>query len=109
MPSRPPISGPDRFHGTPGTFSVAVCSSCGCGWTLPEVPEDQLGSFYPATYGYLSGAGVVGAMQRRLQRARMDYALARRPLSTVAARTPGANRLRMFSISFSGSVCRVST
>ena len=53
------------------------------------MPEDQFGSFYPATYGYLSGAGVVGAMQQRLQRARMDYALARRPLSTVAALTPG--------------------
>src|SRR6266513_1693555 len=59
----PMISGPDRFQGTPGTFSVAVCSSCGTGWTLPAVPPAALAAYYPPSYGYLStGAAQLNAI-----------------------------------------------
>jgi SAM-dependent methyltransferase len=80
-----PISGPDRFQGTPGTFSVAVCSSCGTGWTLPEVASEELAAYYPASYGFLSPS----ATQRRVQRILMDRALAHPPLNAVADAPPG--------------------
>ena len=67
----------------PGTFSVAVCSSCGTGWTLPEVAPDELAAYYPPSYGFLDAGG-------RLQRLRMDRTLAAEPLRTLAAAEPGA-------------------
>src|SRR5438105_10734404 len=81
----PMIAGPDRFQSTPGTFSVAVCSSCGTGWTLPAVSPDELAAYYPPSYGYLT----TGAAQRRMQRIRMDRALEAPPLNAIAAATPG--------------------
>jgi SAM-dependent methyltransferase len=80
-----PISGPDRFQGTPGTFSVAVCSECGTGWTLPEVSAEELDAYYPATYGFLSPS----ATQRRTQRMLMDRALKRPPLRALAQAPAG--------------------
>ncbi len=80
-----PISGPDRFQGTPGTFSVAVCSSCGTGWTLPTVPAAELAAYYPPSYGYLNA----GAAQRRIQRTLMDRALRQPPLNAITDATPG--------------------
>ena len=80
-----PIAGPDRFQGTPGTFSVAVCSECGTGWTLPEVPAAELDAYYPASYGFLQPT----AFQRRLQRILMDRALERPPLEALAHAPPG--------------------
>jgi SAM-dependent methyltransferase len=77
------ISGPDRFHGAPGSFSVAACSSCGAGWTLPPANADELASYYPPSYGYLSAGG-------RLQRLRMNHALAAAPVAAVARLEPGA-------------------
>jgi hypothetical protein len=41
---------PDRLHGLPGRFEVARCVTCGSGRTLPEVPEEELGALYPASY-----------------------------------------------------------
>jgi len=80
-----PISGPDRFQGTPGIFDVAVCSRCGTGWTLPEVTAEKLGAYYPASYGFLRA----GATQRRTRRILVDRALGRPPLSALAQRPPG--------------------
>ena len=82
----PPLAGPDRFQGTPGTFTVVTCSACGAGWTLPAVPPEELGAYYPPSYGYLS----TGAPQRRLQRLVMDRALKAPPLKTIADATPGS-------------------
>ena len=62
---------------------MAVCSECGTGWTLPHVPPEQLAAYYPASYGFLGAGG-------RLQRVRMDRALARAPLRTLAAAPPGS-------------------
>jgi 2-polyprenyl-3-methyl-5-hydroxy-6-metoxy-1,4-benzoquinol methylase len=85
-PERTSISGPDRFQGTPGTFSVAICSECGTGWTLPEVPAEELDAYYPATYGFLSPT----ATQRRVQRILMSRALEHPPLSALVRAQPGA-------------------
>jgi SAM-dependent methyltransferase len=84
------ISGPDRLHGTPGTFSVAVCASCGGGWTLPPASAEELASFYPSSYGYLLDRGVLAAVQKVVQRLFFKYAFARPPLRTLAAARPGA-------------------
>jgi len=46
----PAIRAPDRLHGTPGAFAVAVCDTCGAGVTLPLVQAHELASFYPAQY-----------------------------------------------------------
>jgi 2-polyprenyl-3-methyl-5-hydroxy-6-metoxy-1,4-benzoquinol methylase len=81
----PTISGPDRFQGTPGIFSVAVCSACGTGWTLPEVPPAELDAYYPPSYGYLQ----TSAAQRRVQRRLMDRALREAPLNAITAAAPG--------------------
>jgi SAM-dependent methyltransferase len=74
-----PLAGPDRFQGTPGTFSVAVCSSCGTGWTLPEVPPEQLEAYYPPTYGFLQPS----ATQRRVQEVLMNRAVTRPPYADL--------------------------
>ena len=44
------IRAPDRLHGTPGDFAVAVCATCGAGVTLPRVTGDELAAFYPSDY-----------------------------------------------------------
>jgi SAM-dependent methyltransferase len=46
------------------------------------VPAQQLAEYYPPRYGFLGAGG-------RLQRLRMDRALASEPLSAVAAKAPG--------------------
>ena len=79
------LAGPDRFQGTPGTFSVAVCSDCGTGWTLPEVPAEELDAYYPASYGFLQPT----PFQRRIQRILVDRALEHRPLAALAQAPPG--------------------
>jgi SAM-dependent methyltransferase len=85
------ISGPDRLHGVPGTFCVAVCSECSGGWTLPHADESELGAFYPDTYGaYVLEHGFLGAIQRAGQRVLMDFAVSRPPLDTLTKRPPGA-------------------
>src|SRR4051794_14097945 len=47
----PALGSPDRLHGTPGWFGVAVCARCGAGVTQPDVPVEALGAYYPDEYG----------------------------------------------------------
>jgi SAM-dependent methyltransferase len=73
------------LHGTPGTFTVALCSTCDAGWTLPRVAAAELAAYYPPSYGFL----VDSALQRRVQKLRLAYALSRTPLASLAQATPG--------------------
>jgi SAM-dependent methyltransferase len=59
-----------------------VCSACGTGWTLPEVPAAELARYYPPSYGFLSAGG-------RVQRLRMERTLAHSPLRALVAAPPG--------------------
>lgn len=44
----------DGFGVTPArqepAFSIVRCSTCGHGWTVPVVPESEIGAFYPPSY-----------------------------------------------------------
>jgi SAM-dependent methyltransferase len=83
------LSGSDRLHGVPGTFSVLVCASCGAGWTLPPATSAELASFYPVeSYGYLLERGVVGAVQQLVQKLFFRHALTRPPLQNLSGQ-PG--------------------
>src|SRR6516162_7138977 len=66
----PLLSSPDRLHGVPGAFSVALCQICGVGVTLPSVEPHELAAFYPTTYGAYElpagAAGLVSAAVRAL-------------------------------------------
>ncbi|MBJ7329666.1 MAG: class I SAM-dependent methyltransferase [Solirubrobacteraceae bacterium] len=82
------FTGRDRWQGTPGTFEVTQCASCGAGVTLPRLPNDALGSFYPeeyAPYVPVEGFGPSAIIWRFLQK----RALAGRPMNALAALTPG--------------------
>jgi SAM-dependent methyltransferase len=80
----------DRLHGTPGTFCVAVCSDCGCGWTMPPAAPEELGSFYPDSYPpYVLQRGLLGAVQQAGQRLVLRRAFAHAPLDRLAERAPG--------------------
>jgi SAM-dependent methyltransferase len=80
--------GRDRWQGTPGEFDVTECGDCGAGVTLPRLPNDQLGDFYPESYapyvpveGRGPSAVIWGFLQKR--------ALAGPPLNALAERAPG--------------------
>jgi SAM-dependent methyltransferase len=80
--------GRDRWQGTPGEFEVAECVSCGAGITLPRLPNDQLGGFYPqeyAPYVPVEGNGPSAIVWRYLQK----RAFAAEPMRTLAGRAPG--------------------
>jgi ubiquinone/menaquinone biosynthesis C-methylase UbiE len=81
------LSGPDRLHGTPGTFEVVVCGSCGAGWTLPPASPEELGSYYPDAYSaYVPlESGLLRSVQGIGHRAVMRRAFARPPLATLAS------------------------
>jgi SAM-dependent methyltransferase len=84
------LSGPDRLHGTPGVFWVAICSVCGAGWTLPPASPDEIDSFYPSSYhAHSLATGVVGRAQRAARRLILNRALARQPLRRLAELPPG--------------------
>jgi SAM-dependent methyltransferase len=84
------LSGPDRLHGTPGTFCVALCGSCGAGWTLPPASPEQLESFYPASYhAYALDRGLLGRAQDFARRMLLERALRRSPLQALADRPAG--------------------
>ncbi len=87
----PGISSPDRLHGTPGSFELAVCEDCGAGVTLPVVSSEQLAGFYPEGYGpYVRpGNPLVGLVSRAIRW--WQGVLARRspPLSVLRGRVPG--------------------
>ena len=84
------IHGQDRFHGTPGTSCVAVCAVCGGGWTLPEVSESELASFYPEScHAYQPPVGLLGKLQVRTRQAILGRALGRSPFRSLVQRPPG--------------------
>jgi SAM-dependent methyltransferase len=92
-PLGPPLfSSPDRLHGTPGRFSVAGCTGCGLGVTLPVVVDPAgLAGFYPSAYNAYSSLprglpGLVSAAIRGLQCRR---ALRTPPLADLAQMPPG--------------------
>lgn len=85
------FSAPDRLHGTPGTFGVAVCPRCGAGTTLPRVPTSKLLAFYPASYGPYDRAdrGLVALASRTIQAFQGWLARRSQPLSRLIAMAPG--------------------
>jgi len=86
----PLLSSPDRLHGLPGTFSVALCETCGLGVTLPVAQPAELAAFYPKTYGaYELPAGVLGLVSRAIRRLQERQALRTAPLSRLADLPPG--------------------
>jgi SAM-dependent methyltransferase len=87
----PSLRGTDRLHGTPGTFEVSLCASCGTGLTLPVVPENALGAFYPGDYNAyaLPAVPLLRAVATALFRWRYWRGLRRPPLGALAQRPPG--------------------
>ncbi len=87
----PAISAPDRLHGTPGEFAVAVCQTCGAGVTLPRVQAGELAPFYPAGYAPYDPArgSAAGAISTAIQAWQGWRARRTPPMSAVAARAPG--------------------
>jgi SAM-dependent methyltransferase len=86
-----PLRGPDRLHGTPGEFEVAICERCGAGVTLPQLGAAELAAFYPDTYGPYDAAqgGLVGRISGLIQRWQGSRALRTQPLRAIAERSPG--------------------
>ncbi len=81
----PLLVSPDRFHATPGTFSVARCESCRVGVTLPTVGSDELAALYPRTYAaYGLPTGVQGHLSAAIQRLQARQALRTAPLRLLA-------------------------
>ena len=87
----PRISGPDRLRGTPGTFEVTICASCGAGITLPRVDAAGLASFYPEDYGPYDPAegGLAARISRLIQGLQGRRALSTHPLRALRRRSPG--------------------
>jgi SAM-dependent methyltransferase len=85
------FSGPDRLHGTPGSYEVSVCGSCGAGITLPPLGPAELAAFYPETYGpYESAeAGLHERISSSIRHWQGRRALRTRPLRVLAEREPG--------------------
>jgi SAM-dependent methyltransferase len=85
------LRSPDRFHGSPGTFSVVRCATCGVGVTLPvAVGAAQLAAFYPSTYGaHELPAGLAGLLSRFIQRLQARRALRTPPLESLVRMSPG--------------------
>jgi SAM-dependent methyltransferase len=91
MDGRPVLAGPDRLHGVPGRFEVAVCGTCGAGLTLPRVGPDALGGFYPTGYAPYDAAsgGAVGLVSAAIQRWQGWRALRTAPLREARRVGPG--------------------
>jgi SAM-dependent methyltransferase len=91
LPDLPAIRGSDRLHGIAGEYAVHVCLSCGSGRTLPMVPTELLGGFYPPAYNAyaLPGAPLVRAAATALFRWRYWRGLRRPPLRELGRRPPG--------------------
>jgi SAM-dependent methyltransferase len=87
----PLLCSPDRFHGSPGTFSVVRCGSCGVGVTLPlAVGARELAAFYPSAYGaYGLPTGLAGLLSRLILRLQARRALRTPPLASLARLPPG--------------------
>src|SRR5262245_23254905 len=86
----PLLSSPDRLHGVPGTFSVALCQICGVGVTLPTVDPQELAAFYPATYGaYELPSGAAGLVSGAIRALQERQALGSAPLAVPTGLPPG--------------------
>ncbi len=83
--------GRDFMHGLPGAFTVATCTECGSGVTLPFLPTSELGQFYPdGYYAYTLPKGwPTRALALMLIRRRGDKALRGSPLSVLASMPAG--------------------
>ncbi len=91
----PALVAPDRLHGTPGWFSVAICPTCGAGRTLPVVEAAELGRFYPDHYmpHTEDRPGGIAARISAFVRTRQErHAFATPPLDAVG-RMPGGRAL----------------
>ncbi|MBW3652703.1 MAG: class I SAM-dependent methyltransferase [Actinobacteria bacterium] len=87
----PALSSPDRLHGTPGRFAVAVCARCTAGVTLPLAGGDELAAFYPQTYAAYDPRihPLVAAISRVIQAWQGRRARRTAPVGAVAALAPG--------------------
>lgn len=89
----PAIRAPDRLHGTPGSFAVAVCesASCGAGVTLPLAATDDLAAFYPAAYSPFEAQSstIARLISSAIQRWQGLRARRTAPMAGVAALPPG--------------------
>ncbi len=85
------IRGPDRHHGVPGEFEVAVCGGCGAGVTRPQVEPARLQDYYPSEYGaYEATRGrVLGLVSAAIRRWQAFRALRTRPLAALRGVAPG--------------------
>jgi len=82
----------DRLHGTPGDFAVAVCEACGSGVTTPLVTGDELGPYYPSSYGpYDDPANpVVRLISRVIRHRQSRRTLATFPVAALGEADPGS-------------------
>jgi len=87
----PSIAAPDRLHGTPGRFDVAVCERCTAGVTLPLAGADELAAFYPAAYAPYDARvhPLVALISRVIQGWQGMRARRAAPVDAVAALAPG--------------------
>lgn len=87
----PLLASHDRGYGLPGTFSIAICRTCGLGVTLPAIDAAQLPSFYPATYGAYDRlpSGLLGLISRTTHRLLAWQALHTAPLRRLASAPAG--------------------
>jgi SAM-dependent methyltransferase len=87
----PLLRSPDRWHRTPGSFSVARCGACGVAVTLPTaLAAEQLATFYPSTYGaYGFPSGVLGLCSALIRGLQSRQALRTEPLRRLAEMPPG--------------------
>jgi SAM-dependent methyltransferase len=85
------ISSPDRLHGTPGSFEIAVCDCCGAGVTLPPVSPAELAGLYPEGYGPYSRPGnpLVTLVSRAVRWWQGTLARRSPPLNALRHRAPG--------------------
>ena len=84
------LSAPDRLHGTPGRFEVAVCVACGLGVTLPPARAEELAGFYPGGYSpYELPSGPLRLVSATIQSLQRTQALRTGPLDHLARMAPG--------------------
>lgn len=85
------IAAPDRLHGSPGPFSVAVCEACGAGRTFPAATLEQQAAYYPAGYGPYAARPhpLVRAISWAIRLLQGRRALRSAPLDALRGRPPG--------------------